>query len=117
MNDDLNTAVALSVLFDMVRMTNPLLETPGTTKQTLATISEKFNTLGGGVLGIVLENYPETGGGDEELIGRLVEGYIEQRNIARKNKEYKIADAIRDKLNNIGIVLEDAPEGTTWKRK
>jgi len=42
---------------------------------------------------------------------------IEQRNEARKQKDFAAADGIRDKLNEMGVILEDKPEGTQWRRK
>ena len=62
MNDDLNTSVALSVLFDLVRLTNSLLENRKTTRETLAAVNEVFTKLGGDVLGIVTEEPAQAGG-------------------------------------------------------
>lgn len=46
-----------------------------------------------------------------------IEALIKQRNDARKNKEWALADAARDELTAMGIVLEDGAQGTTWRRK
>jgi len=59
MNDDLNTSVALSVVFDLVRLANKLLQDGNATAQTLAAVDEQFGRLGGDVLGIVKDEYPE----------------------------------------------------------
>ncbi len=117
MNDDLNTAVALSVMFDLVRLANKLTEKSGVTAGTFGAVDDLFSRLGGDVLGIVKDEYVETGGGNNELIDGLVKGFIEQRNDARSKKDFASADAIRDKLDGLGIVLEDKPEGTVWRRK
>lgn len=115
MNDDLNTSVALSVIFELVRLSNELLEDSQATAKTLDAVDDMFTRLGGDVLGIVKNEYPETGGAGDAIIGDLVEILIEQRNQARKNKNFDLADAIRDDLNNINIELEDKPGATEWK--
>jgi cysteinyl-tRNA synthetase len=117
MNDDLNTSVALSVLFDLVRLTNSLLENRKTMRETLTAVNEMFTKLGGEVLGIVTEEYAQTGGVNEEAIDKLVGILIAQRAEARKAKDFAKADAIRAKLDEAGIVLEDGPQGTQWRFK
>ncbi|MHC4755648.1 MAG: cysteine--tRNA ligase [Planctomycetota bacterium] len=117
MNDDLNTSIALSVMFELVRLTNQLLEQGDASAATLAAVEEMFNRLGGDVLGIVKKQYQLAGAADEKTIDAMVKIFIEQRSNARKNKDFAAADGIRDKLGQIGIVLEDKPEGTTWRRK
>jgi len=76
-----------------------------------------FGRLGGDCLGIVREEYVETGGADDKMVDGLVGILIEQRSQARKRKDFAAADAIRGKLNKLGIVLEDKPEGTGWRTK
>ncbi len=116
MNDDLNTAVALSVLFEMVKLVAALPD-DGVSKATLAAIDAQFRLLGGEVLGIVKDDYQTTGRSDDALLDHLIGLLIEQRQTARKNKDFAAADAIRDKLAEFGIVLEDKPGGiTTWRR-
>ena len=117
MNDDLNTSIALSVVFELVRLTNELLEQPDTTMATLSAADNLFEKLGGDVLGIVKDQYPQTGVEDDQTIDKLVNILIAQRNQARKNKEFATADAIRDNLDQIGITLEDTPDGTKWRKK
>jgi len=117
MDDDLNTAVALSVMFELVRLTNKVLDDADTTEGTLNAIDILFDRLGGDCLGVVLQEYPEVGGTDEKLIDGLVNVLIDQRREARENKNFAAADAIRDKLSAIGIALEDTPEGTVWKSR
>jgi len=118
MNDDLNTSIALSVIFEMVRLANTLLEDTSVTSETLAAVDLMFDLLGGDVLGLVKEEYPETAvEGDEKILDELIKTFIDQRAQARENKDFVIADAIREKLESIGIVLEDKPDGTIWRRK
>ncbi len=77
-----------------------------------------FNTLGGDVLGIVRDEYPQAGGGDDAVLDHLVGMLITRRQEARANKDFAAADAIRDKLIAFGVVLEDKPGGEcTWRRK
>jgi len=118
MNDDLNTSVALSVVFELVRLANNLLEESEATKETLDAIDVLFSRLGGDVLGLVKDEYPEVSGVQAEMLDKLVNVFVEQRKNARERKDFVAADVLRDKLEEIGIVLEDKPGGiTTWRRK
>jgi cysteinyl-tRNA synthetase len=118
MNDDLNTSIALSVVFELVRLAGTLLEENAATIETLNEIDVLFGRLGGDVLGLVKDKYPEAGGAQTELLDKLVNVFIEQRKNARERKDFVAADALRDKLEEIGILLEDKPGGlTTWRKK
>jgi cysteinyl-tRNA synthetase len=117
MNDDLNTSVALSVVFDLVRLANAVLQNGKATVGTLRAVEELFGKLGGGVLGVVKDEYSQTGAADDEMIDKLINVLIEQRAEARKNKDFATADGLRNRLDAIGIALEDTPEGTTWRMK
>ena len=117
MNDDLNTSVALSVMFELVRLAQKLLESSRTTKETLNLIEVLFDRLGGDCLGIVQEDYQQDAPADEGLTDKLVNILIEQRNEARRNRDFALADELRTKLDDLGIVLEDKPDMTTWRMK
>lgn len=117
MNDDLNTAVALSVLFDLVRISNKAVEDKKVTRETLGAIHDVFTKLGGDVLGVVTDQGCESGGVDQQAVDKLVGILIAQRTEARKAKDFARADAIRKQLDEAGIVLEDGPQGTQWKWK
>jgi cysteinyl-tRNA synthetase len=117
MDDDLNTSVALSVMFEAVRIAARLLEAGGVTAGTFAAVDALFRELGGGVLGIVLDQYAETAGGDEALLDYLMQSAIAARAEARKNKDFAKADGIRKKLDELGVTLEDGPQGTIWRHK
>ncbi len=117
MNDDLNTSVALSVIFELVRLANKLLEDSKTTIETLNATDVLLNRLGGEVLGIVKDEYIQTGRADDEFVGKMVDIVIEQRNEARKERNFTKADNLRRRLYDIGIILEDKPDGTEWRWK
>ena len=117
MNDDLNTSIGLSVMFDLVRLAAKLLEDSGTTKETFVAVDSSFKKLGGDVLGIVKDQYEQTSGSDEKIIDSLVKWFIEQRADARNRKDFAMADTIRNKLIDMGIILEDKPGQTVWRMK
>jgi len=117
MNDDLNTSVALSVLFELVRLANNLPEDSKTTTETLNAVEVIFSRLGGEVLGIVKDEYPQVAQAEDELVGKLVDIVIEQRSEARKEKDFAKADDLRKRLENIGVVLEDKLDATQWRWK
>jgi len=118
MNDDLNTSIALSVIFELVRLANGLLENEQVAAATLGEVDDMLGRLGGDVLGLVKDEYPQADGVDAELLEKLVNVFIEQRSNARQRKDFVAADALRDRLERVGIILEDKPGGlTSWRRK
>ncbi|MCK5225493.1 MAG: cysteine--tRNA ligase, partial [Planctomycetes bacterium] len=117
MNDDLNTSIALSVMFELVRLANGLLEKGDTNSATFSVVDDLFSRLGGDCLGIVKDEYSQSGVADDAMVDELVGILIEQRNIARKQKDFAASDTIRDKLDEAGIVLEDKADQTVWRSK
>lgn len=107
MEDDLNTADAIGVVFQLVRDINTTIA-EGAGKDTLTAAAELFDELTD-VLGLVYNRKKET-------LDSEVEELIAKRTEARKNKDFKTADAIRDQLKEMGIVLEDTPQGVKWTR-
>ena len=116
MNDDLNTSVALSVVFEMVRLANGLLGGANTTAETFSAVDDLFSKLGGDVLGIIKGEYGNlTNASDIQRYELAISGLVELRNKARREKNFAISDEIRKILGSAGIVLEDKPDGTTWR--
>ena len=109
MDDDFNTANAISVLFDLAREANKYMQQPQTSIASLDAIIETMTEIGD-VLGVSLEK-------EEEMLDEDIEQLLKERVEARKNKNFARADEIRDQLENDGILLEDTPQGTRWKRK
>lgn len=115
MEDDFNTPVALSVLFDLVRDINRLRD-----EQKI----EQAGALGsllkrlGGSLGL-LQNDPNVflQGAISASEVDQIEQLIHNRNQARKNKDFTEADRIRDQLQSLGVTIEDGPGGTTWRKE
>ena len=115
MDDDFNTAAATGVLFELVRATNGLLASPEPiTAETLRAIDRTYSKLGGDILGVVPEAFPEQGTG--ALADELIELLLNTRQDLRAAKQFALADRVRDRLAQLGIVLEDTPHGTRWRR-
>ncbi len=107
MDDDLNTADAISVIFELIKYTN-INVTNATPK---ATVDKALSTVEKlcDVLGIITEK-------EEELLDSDIEALINERQAARKAKDFAKADEIRNKLADMGITLLDTREGVKWKR-
>ena len=114
MDDDFNTPEAYSVLFDLAREVNRLkTEDLSLANAAAAKLRELASVLG--ILQQAPEAFLQQGGQDDEVAE--IEALIEMRNNARQSKDWAQADIARDKLNALGIVLEDSAQGTTWRRK
>ncbi len=107
MDDDFNTANAISVLFELARLANVYLQEDNTSKEVLEKFLAVLEKLSD-VLGLVLV--------EETLLDEEVEQLIQERIDARKNKDFARSDEIRDLLQAKGIILEDTRQGTRWKR-
>jgi cysteinyl-tRNA synthetase len=114
MNDDFNAPAALATLQEATRQINTLLNEKGPhTQGTLAALDRFYRELGGDILGIIPEK--AEGDGSAEREGGLIRLLIELRAQARTNRDWPTSDKIRDQLNELGIILEDRPDGTVWK--
>jgi cysteinyl-tRNA synthetase len=108
MNDDFNTANAITELYNLANHTNQYLLEPHTSKAVIEVYAREFEELFD-VIGLTLAK-------QEELLDEEIESLIQQRIDARKNREFALADQIRDELKERNIILEDTPQGTRWKR-
>jgi len=115
MDDDFNTAVALSELFELARDVHTW-EGRRLPPETWRAVGQTFDRLGGDVLGVVPRVYPQDAAAPKELLEPVVRLLIEMRAEARKARNYALADDIRNRLKAAGIQLDDRPEGTTWRR-
>ena len=116
MNDDFNTPQALATLFDLTKETNQILNLDRSfNKVALQNIENVFQKLGENVLGITLESR-STQIGEREVETQLVDLLVTMRSEIRKQKLWNLSDEIRDKLLELGYILEDKKEGTTWRR-
>ncbi|WP_349409107.1 cysteine--tRNA ligase [Pseudalkalibacillus sp. SCS-8] len=109
MDDDFNTSNAIATLFDLSKDANVYLQGENTTVEVLERFVALFEEIGH-VLGLDLKQ-------TKELLDEEIESLIEERNQARKEKNFQRADEIRDQLADEGIILEDTPQGVRWKRK
>ena len=115
MDDDFNTALALSVLFDLSRQTNTWLnDGEKLSAASLAAIDALYAELAGDVLGLLPTGF-DAGEGNAELTDQLVGFLVEIRQAARKAKDFARADQIRDRLAEMGVALEDGVDGTRWR--
>jgi cysteinyl-tRNA synthetase len=108
MDDDLNISVALGALFDFVRDVNALLDADIVSKKeadSVGTVMHGFDT----VLGIIGEVERE------ELVPKEAKDLIQKREEARKAKDWATADTLRTRLREMGVVVEDTPQGVRWR--
>jgi cysteinyl-tRNA synthetase len=108
MDDDINTAKAISVLFDLSKLANYYLLEKNTAVEVIDTFTKQFDELFN-VLGLTLEQ-------TTEILDEEIDALIEKRIQARKDRNFQLSDQIRDQLKEMNIILEDTPQGTRWKR-
>ena len=107
MDDDLNVSVALAVLFDFVREMNVLLDDGVVSKNEadeVVAVLKRFDS----VLGVVGEVEAE------EALPKDAEELIAKREAARKAKDWATADALRVRLSELGVIVEDTAQGVRW---
>ena len=111
MEDDFNTPKAISVIADFTNFVNKIDDKSSSKKILEAIINayQQFNS----VLGF-LETKEED---KSELLQQLIKTTLEVRDMLRDQKHYKIADTIRERLETIGVIIEDSPNGTKWQIK
>ncbi|ALC83313.1 MULTISPECIES: cysteine--tRNA ligase [Bacillus] len=107
MDDDFNTANAISVLFELAKQANLYLNEKHTSTEVIDHMIRLFDEQSN-VLGFSLK--------ENEIVDEEIEKLIQKRIEARKNRDFQTSDEIRDHLKELNIILEDTPQGTRWKR-
>lgn len=108
MDDDFNTANAISVLYQLAKLANQYLMESHTSTNVLNEFIRTFDELSS-VLGIELVK-------EEAMLDEEIEALIQKRTDARKNRDFALADQIRDQLKDLNIIIEDTPQGIRWRR-
>ncbi|OHC04679.1 MAG: cysteine--tRNA ligase [Planctomycetes bacterium RIFCSPLOWO2_12_FULL_40_19] len=121
MNEDFNTAEAMAVIFNLTKEVNNLLNSDEEiSKEVLSEIDVFYKTYGGNVLGIVPEKTVQHGADDVstyKIENDLIKTLIDTRNELRASKQWELADKIRDRLSELGIIIEDKKEKVAWRKK
>ncbi|OJG91142.1 cysteinyl-tRNA synthetase [Enterococcus saccharolyticus] len=107
MDDDFNTANGITVVYELAKWLNMYSEQAAVSQVVLEKARATFTQLLD-VFGIVFQ---------EELVDADIEAFIEERNQARKDRNFSRSDEIRDLLKEQGIILEDTPQGTRWRKE
>lgn len=123
MDDDLNTAGAVGLVFEKVRAINRIMDAGGDALDTDARRTLEQNRMDllriGEVLGLLKETpavfFDQLSGSSKTPDPAEIEQMVEERRVARSQKDWAKADDIRAQLQDMGVVLEDGPQGTTWR--
>jgi cysteinyl-tRNA synthetase len=110
MDDDFGTPRAVSILFDLVREGNRIVDDGGDASVIAGAVAEIVTVLG-------LNDAEEAPRPAESLTDAEIEALLAQRNDARDEKRFDVADEIRDRLSAAGISIEDGPHGSRWVRR
>ena len=123
MDDDLNTAGAIALIFDTIKEMNRRMDALGDRpepKEIDPLRSDRRNLfLAAGVLGLLGERpdlfFEQLSSSSGAIDTQEIDQLINERTEARAEKDWARADAIRDRLQGMGVILEDGPQGTTWR--
>lgn len=121
LNDDFNTPIVISNLFDACRVINQILDKKATISSTaLDTLKEVFHLFAFELLGLRESGVSAAAGNDgnsdrEEAFGKVVDMLLEQRMKAKANKDWATSDLIRDNLSALGFEVKDTKDGFSWK--
>jgi cysteinyl-tRNA synthetase len=120
MDDDLNTANAIALVFEKVKEMNKIMDAPlDDAGKALLSLDRRHLSIAASVLGFLHEEpeafFETLAASTQTADSGEIEELIEERNAARKGKNWARADAIRAQLKDMGIVLEDGPKGTSWR--
>ena len=114
MNDDLNTPIVIAHLFDGARMINNIIAGNDTiTAEDLKDLKETFHLFCFDILGLKEEN--DSNEEREVAFGKVVDMLLEQRMMAKANKDWATSDKIRNELTALGFEIKDGKEGSEWK--
>lgn len=112
MNDDFNTPIAISIIYDILKISNTELLKTNADIDKLLYIQKLLEDFTEKILGFSFVNNTT----ESSVEDKLIEGYIEMRNNYKVEKNYKMSDKIRDDLKELGIILKDGPNGTTYTK-
>ena len=116
MDDDLNTARAMGVLHDLAREVNRWLDSDrAISDEDLRGIDSAFRRLGGDVLGVIPDQLAASSAGEAEILDGVMGIIMRLRQEHREAREWQRADALRKELSELGIAIEDRPDGPTWR--
>jgi len=121
MNEDFNTSEALAVLFNLSKEVNNLLSMDEEVSEgVLSEIDSFYRTYGGGILGIITEKTFQSASDGEDtykMEDDLIKTLIDTRNELRDSKQWELADKVRDRLGELGIIIEDKKDKVAWRKK
>jgi len=124
MDDDFNTALALSYIFDLSKLINRLIDQKDKNAFPVILYTKDVMVKLAHILGILCDSFEEFDTKEKNrhlirigLTADVIEDMIKERLRARKNRDFKIADEIRERLSEKGIILLDTPKGTEWRIK
>ena len=119
MEDDFNTGGAIGILYDLLRSLNSFADKWEKEKQDAVRRALRVGTTVlrelTGILGVFRAPVAEAAKPNDDLTGKLIELLIDLRKQARTQKNFAMADDIRKRLTELGVTLEDRPDGTTWR--
>ncbi len=114
MNDDLNSPIVIAHLFDACRIINTLLDKKATiSAEDLEELKNVFHLFMFDILGLKVEQ--NSNAAREEAFGKVVDMLLEQRKVAKANKDWATSDKIRNELTALGFEIKDTKEGVTWR--
>jgi cysteinyl-tRNA synthetase len=115
MDDDFNTPQAVAVIFDFVKEVNKILDQSSLSKSKLIELKNFLKKTADDVLGII--SFEELESSNKSIEDDLIKLIIDLRDQLKKEKNYQLADKIRNSLNELGIILRDGQSGTSYKKK
>lgn len=120
MSDDFNTSLATAPMFGLAKEINIYYQSVqsrdgSVCHEALAKVKEIFQFMTH-VIGVLEDTWQGSSGADAEEYAKLMDVVLELRQTCRQQKQYELADAIRDKLAEIGVVIEDSPQGARWRK-